>query len=266
MARRSSAPVKKLKPIKILLAKTPSEDDNIDSWWASEKLDGIRAIWTGSKFISRYGNLLFAPVWFTESLPNIRLDGELWVGRGRFQEASSYIRKHEPVDFEWQQVTYMAFDLPDVELPFEERQQMLHDLIGNVPYTRIVEQVKIKNRVQLKSKLKRLFAKGSEGLMLREPGSYYESKRSSTLLKVKQLLDAEAEIIGYKSGKGKYTGLLGAYHMRMSNGIEFDLSGMDDVMRHDPLPIGTVLTFEYQELSKGGVPRHPRYSRIYNPA
>ncbi len=266
MSRRSSAPVKKpLKPIKILLAKTLSEDDNIDGWWASEKLDGIRAIWTGEKFISRYGNTLFAPEWFTESLPAMRLDGELWVGRGEFQRTSSYVRKHEPIDAEWEQVTYMAFDLPDVDLPFEARQELLHDAVDGLPWAKVVKQTRIKNRVQLRSKLKELFARGSEGLMLREPGSYYETKRSSTLFKVKQVLDAEAVIVGYKSGKGKYKGLLGAYEMQMPDGNEFELSGMDDVMRHDPLPIGTVVTYEYQELTDSGKPRHPRYLRVYEP-
>ena len=101
--------------------------------------------------------------------------------------------------------------------------------------------------------------------MLREPGSYYETKRSNTLLKVKQVLDTEAVIIGYKPGKGKYKGLLGAYEMQMPNGNEFELSGMDDAMRHDPLPVGTIVTYEYQELTDSGKPRHPRYLRVFSP-
>lgn len=263
MSRRSSPVKKPLKPIKILLAKTLSDNDNIDGWWASEKLDGIRAIWTGSKFISRYGNTLYAPSWFTQSLPDIRIDGELWIGRGQFQKVSSYVRKHVPDDGEWEQVTYMAFDLLDVDLPFEARQDILHDAVDGLPWAKVVKQFRIKNRAQLKSKLKELFVKGSEGLMLREPGSYYETKRSSTLLKVKQVLDAEAVIIGYKPGKGKYCGLLGAYEMQMPDGNEFELSGMDDAMRYDPLPIGTIVTYEYQQLTDSGKPRHPRYLRVY---
>lgn len=36
-----------------------------------------------------------------------------------------------------------------------------------------------------------------EGLMLRNPYSYYENKRTKNLLKVKKFFDAEAEIIGH---------------------------------------------------------------------
>ena len=42
--------------------------------------------------------------------------------------------------------------------------------------------------------------------MLRAPGSPYEPKRSSYLLKVKQQFDDECKIIGYKEGTGKYKG------------------------------------------------------------
>lgn len=52
--------------------------------------------------------------------------------------------------------------------------------------------------------------KGGEGLMLRKPGSLYEGKRSSTLLKVKSFYDAEALVVGHEPGKGKHKGFCGA--------------------------------------------------------
>lgn len=41
-----------------------------------------------------------------------------------------------------------------------------------------------------------------KGLMLREPGSHYECKRSHTLLKVKTFRDEEALVTGHERGEG----------------------------------------------------------------
>eukprot|EP01124_Arcella_intermedia_P002785 TRINITY_DN11518_c0_g1_i4.p1 TRINITY_DN11518_c0_g1~~TRINITY_DN11518_c0_g1_i4.p1 ORF type:complete len:468 (-),score=107.57 TRINITY_DN11518_c0_g1_i4:30-1433(-) len=48
-------------------------------WYISEKLDGYRAFWDGSKLYSKNGTLFPIPLDFTHSFPsNICLDGELW--------------------------------------------------------------------------------------------------------------------------------------------------------------------------------------------
>ena len=44
--------------------------------------------------------------------------------------------------------------------------------------------------------------------MIKDPKSAYEDKRSNFLLKYKPNFDAEALIIDYTEGKGKYKGLL----------------------------------------------------------
>ena len=53
----------------------------------SEELDGVRAYWDGTVFLSRAGNQFHASVWFTEGLPSdedgLTLDGELFSGRGQ---------------------------------------------------------------------------------------------------------------------------------------------------------------------------------------
>ena len=64
-------------------------------WWASEKWDGIRALWDGEKMISRGSGLgkpkvyTYVPEWFKNILPpGVALDGEIWIGRGYFQKTS----------------------------------------------------------------------------------------------------------------------------------------------------------------------------------
>ena len=67
----------------------------------SEKLDGIRAKWNGHTLRTRKGNLINAPGWFLAQLPKGDvLDGELWAGRGRFQDVLSYT-KATPITAEW---------------------------------------------------------------------------------------------------------------------------------------------------------------------
>src|SRR5688572_11267334 len=72
-------------PPPVLLAHVWENDTDLSGWWMSEKLDGVRAYWDGRRFLSRLGNSYNAPEWFTKGLPETPLDGELWVGRKRFQ-------------------------------------------------------------------------------------------------------------------------------------------------------------------------------------
>jgi DNA ligase 1 len=96
--------------------------------------------------------------------------------------------------------------------------------------------------------------------MLRWPGSRYESGRSSTLLKVKSFHDAEARVIGHQGGAGRHKGRLGALLVELDDGTRFAVgSGFSDAERENPPAIGSVITFRYQELSDGGVPRFPSF-------
>ncbi len=47
--------------------------------------------------------------------------------------------------------------------------------------------------------------------MLRKPGSLYIGQRSTTLLKVKKFLDAEAKVLRHEPGKGKHKVVLCIY-------------------------------------------------------
>ena len=106
-----------------------------------------------------------------------------------------------------------------------------------------------------------------EGLMLREAGSLYEQKRSSTLLKIKPVYDDECIIVGYNPGTGKYEGKLGSFIcvLKKNKNVKFKLSGMTDEIRtnyHTTHPVGTVVTFQCNEFTKTGAPRFGRYLRI----
>ena len=96
--------------------------------------------------------------------------------------------------------------------------------------------------------------------MLRRPGSFYESGRSHTLLKVKSFHDAEALVVAHLPGAGKHAGRLGALECTMPDGTQFSVgTGFSDAERSAPPPLGARITYRYQELSKDGVPRFPSF-------
>src|SRR5690606_22702892 len=88
--------------------------DGIDvaAWLVSEKLDGGRARWDGRALWTRSGNRIDAPGWFTRGWPPQPIDGELWIGRGQFQQVSDLVRALQRDDDGWRPVRFMAFDLP----------------------------------------------------------------------------------------------------------------------------------------------------------
>jgi DNA ligase 1 len=245
----------------VLLAHKWENDIDLVGWWMSEKLDGVRAWWDGSTFVSRLGNQFFAPAWFTKGLPNHPLDGELWVARKEFQKCVSIVRSVNAGD-QWKDVKYLIFDAPALAQPFEQRVQYIESMFGAAQHewARPVEHVQCQGIDHLKTELARVEALGGEGLMLRQPGSKYVDGRSTTLLKVKTFHDAEGRVISHEPGKGKHKGRLGALVVEMADGTRFNVgTGFTDQERQNPPQIGDIITYRYQELTKDGVPRFPSF-------
>ena len=106
-------------------------------------------------------------------------------------------------------------------------------------------------------------ALGGEGLMLRQPGSRYEAGRSATLLKVKTFHDAEARVVEHLPGSGRHNGRLGALLVELPGGTQFSVgTGFSDAQRNSPPAVGSTITFRFQELTDGGVPRFPSFVRV----
>ena len=80
-------------PIKVLLAELWTEKVDPKGWMLSEKLDGMRMIWTGEQMFTRNGNVIFFPPFFVKGWPNSYLDGELWLERDSFQKLVSITKK-----------------------------------------------------------------------------------------------------------------------------------------------------------------------------
>jgi DNA ligase 1 len=232
----------------------------------SEKLDGVRAYWDGTKFLSRQGNVFYAPDSFTAGLPNMVLDGELWIGRGKFQRTVSIVRTGT-ADRSWADVRYVVFDAPEIDAAFEQRIEFLREQMEswNCDSLDILDHAVCSGIDDVQERLDGVLADGGEGLMLRAPGSRYVAGRTSDLLKVKRFQDAEARVVGHEAGKGRHKGRVGALVCELANGIGFKIgTGLSDADRATPPAIGDIVTFRYQELTDAGVPRFPAFFRVRN--
>ncbi|WP_445769220.1 DNA ligase [Rheinheimera sp.] len=249
----------------LLLAQVYDDTVDVQQYWVSEKLDGVRAYWDGKQLISRGGSVIAAPAWFVADFPPQPLDGELWLGRNKFAETLSIVSKATPVDAEWQQIRYYIFELPQAEGSFTARINAMQALLQqqNSRYLMLVPQFRITDKAALLVKLSELESKGAEGLMLHQQDALYKTGRSSDLLKLKTYQDTEAEVIGYRPGKGKYQGMVGALIVKMPDGKTFAIgSGLTDELRQTPPPIGSVVTYRYNGLTKHGLPRFARFLRL----
>lgn len=265
-AAKSSKTLPQAKDL-VLLAKTAPSGVDPEGYLISEKLDGVRAVWDGKVLRFRSERVVAAPTWFTEKLPKIALDGELWLGRGQFDAVSGMVRKTKPVDAEWQQLKYMLFELPQDKAKFAERAVTLKSIVQDAafPQLQAVEQFKIANRATLQAKLEDVVQGGGEGLMLHLASSLVTSGRSDVLLKLKPLQDAEAVVVGYIAGKGKYKGMTGALDVKTADGQRIKLgTGLSDAQRKHPPAIGNTITYNYRDLTPSGKPRFASFLRVFD--
>ncbi|MBG9992059.1 MULTISPECIES: DNA ligase [Pseudoalteromonas] len=251
----------------VLLAKVYDETKHYDvsKYLVSEKYDGVRAVWTGTQFVTRKGNIINAPSWFTAPLPNVWLDGELWTKREHFSALSGIVRTKTPNNHDWQTITYKVFDMPDKTLPFSIRYKNYNELITslNSPHISVVVQYSFTNNEQLTEYFENITKQGGEGVMLHLASAKHSNGRSSALLKLKPYLDAEAIVIAHLPGKGKYQGMLGALRVKTAQGQVFSIgTGFNDAERATPPEIGSAVTYRYHGLTKNGLPRFASFLRV----
>ncbi|WP_267894514.1 DNA ligase [Pseudoalteromonas sp. T1lg23B] len=247
------------------LANTYRENIPIADYLVSEKFDGVRAIWNGSELLTRGGFRINAPKWFTQPLGSMPLDGELWSGYQQFAFVSGLIRSKQAADKDWRKIRYLVFDAPHPTMPFIKRYQRYQHELSRilVAHLQAIKQYDFTSNELLNEYYHKVLARGGEGVMLHRKDAVHQAGRSDNVLKYKPYHDAEATVIGYTLGKGKYQGMIGALKVRNKQGIEFKVgSGLSDQLRRQPPAIGTQITYRYQGFTKYSKPRFARFLRV----
>ncbi len=350
---------------------------DVRGWFASEKKDGVRCYYDGGisrgldklqvpyannkskdeRFVtapictglwSSLGNIIHAPDWFLDQLPNICLDGELWSGRKQFQKTTSIVSKIVPNDSEWKDISFNVFDSPDyaqvfangeinnsvhfiktIDLDeclefvrhrisysprfwnFERTQKYLESILEvdrsdeGINFNKVVQlipQIRMTDMGVIDDFLTVVLQKGGEGVVFRNPVSFWEPKRSHCCVKLKPYHDDEGIVKNFTWGRetdkgSKLLGLMGAMVLDYK-GKTLELSGFTDDERrmtfmpfpddrterqkleaafdgerypgekisrdwfNEKYPIGSVITFRYRELSDDGLPKEASFDRL----
>jgi DNA ligase 1 len=254
----------------LMLANSYHPGVALADYWVSEKYDGVRGYWDGTQLMTRGGEPVAAPAWFTAGWPAVPMDGELWAGRGQFAKAVSTVRQKTPDDSAWHGMRFMVFDLPAQGGTFTERIAPLEKVVGqiNQPWVKVVAQLKLPDHAALQRLLAKTVKGGGEGLMLHRGASLYKGLRSDDLLKVKTHEDTEARVIAHIPGKGKYAGQLGALLVEMPAASgeparRFKLgTGFSDADRQHPPAIGSTVTYRFRGTNPSGIPRFASFMRV----
>lgn len=238
---------------------------NPADYLVSEKLDGVRALWDGKALRFRSGRSIAAPAWFLAALPAAALDGELWLGRRRFDTLSGIVRKAAPLDAEWRSVRYQLFDLPGDRETFAERAARLAALAeaAQQPWLQAVVQARVTDAAALQARLSEVVAAGGEGLVLHRADALWAPGRSDALRKLKPLPDEEGVVVAHIPGRGKYQGRMGALLLQTPEGQRFALgSGFSDALRVDPPAVGALVSYRYRDRTASGRPRFASFLRV----
>jgi DNA ligase-1 len=255
---------------------------NVVGWYCSEKYDGVRGFWKASekKMYSRGGKVYTLPKFIQEQLSKVKidLDGEIWFGHDTFDICSGAARKDACDSKVWENVKYMVFDTPDLDLEYEDRQILINTELKDLKNVDIVKYFIVTKDTDLMKELKKIEDNKGEGLMLRKPKSMYEMKKSNCLLKVKSWKFDEAEVIGYDPGDGRLEGMVGSLVLKHETFGSFKVgTGLVDEIRKEldnekrvenkkknaNIPVfGDKITFRYKELTKNNIPKMPSYIGI----
>jgi len=157
-------------------------DTDLTGFAVTEKYDGVRVFWDGSKLITRQGKVLHAPSWFTAALPLTPLDCELWAGYGARTKVNAFMASKNP---DWTGMRLMVFDSPTVAGGYSTRHAALCKVLKDCAYADPVSMQTCFGKASIPAMLREVTSRGGEGLVCYRPGYPYTPGRSNNVVKVK---------------------------------------------------------------------------------
>ena len=244
------------------------------------KLDGIRMVVNTRGLYSRSNKEIVAVPHIAEVLadfvkehPTVTLDGELYNHelKDNFQKITSLVRKTvnlgagELAESKKlvQYHIYDMFDSANPNMTFMQRynwiQKNVHLVNKKAVGIHLVPVAICETSEEIDVMYGEYTTAGYEGQMIRQD-AVYENKRSKGLLKRKEFITEEYQVVEVHEGQGAWTGYAKRLTLKMKDGTTFS-SGL----RGSQAQLKTLLenpnidwaTCRYFELSNDGIPRFP---------
>ena len=244
------------------------------------KLDGIRMVVNTRGLYSRSNKEIVAVPHIAEVLadfikehPTVTLDGELYNHelKDNFQKITSLVRKTVNLGADElaeskelvQYHIYDMFDSANPDMTFMQRynwiQKNVHLVNKKAVGIHLVPSAICETTEEIDVMYGEYTTAGYEGQMIRQD-AVYENKRSKGLLKRKEFVTEEYQVVEVHEGQGAWTGYAKRLTLKMKDGTTFS-SGL----RGSQAQLKTLLenpnidwaTCRYFELSNDGIPRFP---------
>lgn len=253
--------------------------------YVQPKLNGVRALYHNGDFQSRDEHMWNPPVLehLTTELANIPLnlilDGELYVHGWPLQKinGAASVNRLLPTTSTTliQYHVFDCFDANNFNRPFSDRIRLLYSLptFQTSLFSLLVNTHEVYSPAEADHFYRHFKDLEYEGMMYRTDSPYglasnctNKENRWPCLLKRKEWLDEDCEIIDVEIGEGKYSSCVGSLTLRFPNGRIFSAgSGLSDLQRltyMDAPPIGRFAKIKYEMLSIDGVPLKPTVEAV----
>jgi len=198
--------------------------------------------------------------------PEIILDGELYSSTLTFQEIVGLVKRETLRDGDAEKQRQIQFHVYDIvtDMPFQNRLANLKHLFQRNKFQHLVlvPTEVCESEEKMKEKHAAYVLSGYEGIMLRTKLGVYKHSRSVDLLKYKEFLDDEYEVVGFEQGQGLEEGCViwvcrtaeqKTFHCRPRGTRE----SRGELFQNGGDYIGKKLTVRFQELTDEGIPRFP---------
>ena len=244
------------------------------------KLDGIRMVVNTRGLYSRSNKEIVAVPHIAEALadfvkdhPTVTLDGELYNHelKDNFQKITSLVRKTVNLGADElaeskelvQYHIYDMFDSANPDMTFMQRynwiQKNVHLVNKKAVGIHLVASAICETTEEIDVMYGEYTTAGYEGQMVRQD-TVYENKRSKGLLKRKEFITEEYEVVQVHEGQGNWAGYAKRLTLKMADGTTFSSGIRGSQAKLKELlenPNIDWATCRYFELSNDGVPRFP---------
>ena len=244
------------------------------------KLDGIRMVVNTRGLYSRSNKEIVAVPHIAEALadfikdhPTVTLDGELYNHelKDNFQKITSLVRKTVNLGADElaeskelvQYHIYDMFDSANPDMTFMQRynwiQKNVHLVNKKAVGIHLVPVAICETSEEIDVMYGEYTQAGYEGQMIRQD-AVYENKRSKGLLKRKEFITEEYEVVEVHEGQGNWAGYAKRLTLKMpdgttfSSGIRGSQAKLKELLENPNIDWATC---RYFELSNDGVPRFP---------